>query len=150
VAQAGDSRRAWFEIRNQQVVGSNPMGGSKKSSRYKALRVHIGGHSVALIAIVRVCQETRIREGQLECCSEMKKPGEIFDGVQSALSCDSSASLGTVFLVEDLRGQKLKAPPAPGETGLSVGLVRQSRLGVPVSSRCGEASRSVCSSSEPH
>jgi hypothetical protein len=35
-------------IRNQQVVGSNPTGGSRKSSKYKALKVHLGGHSVHL------------------------------------------------------------------------------------------------------
>src|SRR6266853_1490059 len=43
-------------IRNQQVVGSNPTGGSRKSSRYKALKVHFGGHSVDL-PLFRVLSE---------------------------------------------------------------------------------------------
>ena len=40
-------------IHNQQVVGSNPTGGSKKSSKYKALKVHFGGHSVDILRTVR-------------------------------------------------------------------------------------------------
>jgi hypothetical protein len=46
-------------IRNQQVVGSNPTGGSKKSSKHKASKVHFGGHSVDLLRTVRVCQGGR-------------------------------------------------------------------------------------------
>jgi hypothetical protein len=44
-------------IRNQQVVGSNPTGGSRKSSKHKALKVHFGGHSVDLLRIVREMSE---------------------------------------------------------------------------------------------
>ena len=44
-------------IRNQQVVGSNPTGGSRKSSKYKALKVHFGGHSVDPSPIVRELSE---------------------------------------------------------------------------------------------
>jgi hypothetical protein len=40
-------------IRNQQVVGSNPTGGSNKSSKYEALKVHLGSHSVDLSRTVR-------------------------------------------------------------------------------------------------
>jgi hypothetical protein len=40
-------------IRNQQVVGSNPTGGSKNSNKYKASDVHFGGHSVDLSRIAR-------------------------------------------------------------------------------------------------
>jgi hypothetical protein len=41
-------------IRNQQVVGSNPTGGSKNSSKYKVLRVHLRGHSIDRSAIVEI------------------------------------------------------------------------------------------------
>ena len=44
-------------IRNQQVVGSNPTGGSKKSSKHKALKIHFSGHSVDLLRIVRKMSE---------------------------------------------------------------------------------------------
>jgi hypothetical protein len=44
-------------IRNQQVVGSNPTGGSRKSSKHKALKVHFDGHSVDLLRIVREMSE---------------------------------------------------------------------------------------------
>jgi hypothetical protein len=40
-------------IRNQQVVGSNPTGGSKNTKNVKAFRGHFGGRSVDLSRIVR-------------------------------------------------------------------------------------------------
>ena len=40
-------------IRNQQVVGSNPTGGSKKSSNFNKLCKHLRAVSVELFAIVR-------------------------------------------------------------------------------------------------
>ena len=44
-------------VRNQQVVGSNPTGGSKKPSKPKTLKVHFGGHSLDLLRIVRKMSE---------------------------------------------------------------------------------------------
>ena len=44
-------------IRNQQVVGSNPTGGSKTPKKYKAFQIHLGGHSVALPSTVRDLSE---------------------------------------------------------------------------------------------
>jgi len=44
-------------IRNQQVVGSNPTGGSRKSSKFKEFSVHLDSHSVELPPIVRKLSE---------------------------------------------------------------------------------------------
>jgi hypothetical protein len=50
-------------VRNQQIVGSNPTGGSRQSSKYKVFRVHFGGRPVDLPPgcprNVRVCQGGR-------------------------------------------------------------------------------------------
>src|SRR5581483_8316213 len=44
-------------IRNQQVVGSNPTGGSKKPKKIKQSSGHFRGHSVELRSIVRKLSE---------------------------------------------------------------------------------------------
>ncbi len=44
-------------VRNQQVVGSNPTGGSRESNKCKVFEVHLGGHSVDLSRIVRELSE---------------------------------------------------------------------------------------------
>jgi hypothetical protein len=44
-------------IRYQQVVGSNPTGGSRKFSKYKTFTIHLGGHSVDQPPIVRDLSE---------------------------------------------------------------------------------------------
>ena len=56
-SRASDSEPYLLAVRNQQVVGSNPTGGSKNSSKYRVLRVHLRGHSVDLSAIVRDLSE---------------------------------------------------------------------------------------------
>ncbi len=44
-------------IRNQQVVGSNPTGGSKKANKVNEFFGHLDGHSVELPPIVRKLSE---------------------------------------------------------------------------------------------
>ena len=44
-------------IRNQQVVGSNPTGGSKKPNEFKAFLAHLSSHSAELQLIVRKLSE---------------------------------------------------------------------------------------------
>jgi hypothetical protein len=40
-------------IRNQQVVGSNPTGGSRKSGKHKAFDGDLVGHGIDLLRTVR-------------------------------------------------------------------------------------------------
>ena len=52
----GDTRRIVSErVFLQQVVGSNPTFGSKKSSKHEALKVHLGCHSVDLSRVMQNC-----------------------------------------------------------------------------------------------
>jgi hypothetical protein len=46
-------------IRNQQVAGSNPAGGSRELSSFQEFQVHFQGGSAEPSAIVRVCQVKR-------------------------------------------------------------------------------------------
>jgi hypothetical protein len=70
-------------IRNQQVVGSNPTGGSKKSSKFKESWVHRDGHSVELSPIVRKLSEfvKGRKRAERDCAVE---PNAFYQGLNAA------------------------------------------------------------------
>src|ERR1700724_1958740 len=51
------SERSLPSVRNQQVVGSNPTGGSKKSTKFNKFFDHLGGRSGEPLAIARKLSE---------------------------------------------------------------------------------------------
>jgi hypothetical protein len=83
-------------VRNQQVVGSNPTGGSRESNKCKVFEVHLGGHSVDLSRIVRELSElsssrlslipTRTVGSQIGACDSFGSDGKMeLNGVGYAL-----------------------------------------------------------------